>query len=64
MQAVTQYLQNLPEKQRNLFICRYWQAEPVASLAKRFAMNESTVKVTLARLRKRLQAYLRKEGLL
>ena len=64
MQAVTKYLQALPEKQRNLFICRYWQAEPVASLAKRFAMNENTVKVTLARLRKRLQAYLRKEGLL
>ena len=63
MQAVAAFLQNLPEKQRNLFICRYWQSEPVAALAGRFAKNENTVKVTLARLRKRLQKYLREEGL-
>ena len=64
MQAVTAFLAKCPARQRNLFICRYWQAAPVAELAARFDMTESNVKVTLARLRSRLQAYLRKEGLL
>ena len=64
MQAVTVFLQNLPEKQRDLFICRYWQSAAVADLAARFGMTENAVKVMLARLRKRLQTYLREEGLL
>ena len=64
MQAVTVFLQSLPEKHRNLFICRYWQSAAIAELAARFDMSESNVKVTLARIRKRLQKYLREEGLL
>ena len=64
MQAVTAFLQKLPEKQRNLFICRYWQSAAIAELAQRFDMTENHVKVTLARLRKQLQSYLREGGLL
>ena len=62
--AVTAFLRKLPEKQRNLFICRYWQSASLTELAAQFAMPESTVKVTLGRLRRRLQKYLRGEGLL
>ena len=64
LNTVTEFLQDLPEKQRNLFIYRYWQSEAVADLAALFGMTENHVKVTLARLRKRLQKHLRKEGLL
>ena len=64
MNAVTVFLKKLPEKQRNLFIYRYWQSEAIADLAVWFGMTENHVKVTLARLRKRLQKYLREEGLL
>lgn len=64
MRAVTAFLQNLPEKQCSLFICRYWQSAAITDLAKRFGMTENHVKVTLARMRKRLQNYLREEGLL
>ena len=63
-QAVTAFLQELPQKQRSLFMQRYWSAEPIAVLAQNFRMTENHVKVTLSRIRKRLQAYLRKEGLL
>ena len=62
--TVTEFLQGLPEKQRNLFIYRYWQSEAIADLAALFDMTENHVKVTLARLRKRLQKHLREEGLL
>jgi RNA polymerase sigma-70 factor (ECF subfamily) len=64
LNAVTAFLQGLPEQQRNLFIYRYWQAEAIADLAALSGMTENHVKVTLSRLRKRLQKYLREEGLL
>ncbi|MBP0989450.1 MAG: sigma-70 family RNA polymerase sigma factor [Oscillospiraceae bacterium] len=62
MKKVTAFLSQLPRNQRDLFICRYWQSESAAKLAERFDMTENNVKVTLSRLRKRLQEYLRKEG--
>ena len=63
MQAVTVFLQSLPEKHRNLFICRYWQSAAIAELAARFDMSESNVKVTLSRLRRDLRTSLEKEGI-
>lgn len=64
MQAVTKFLEKLPKQQRDLFLCRYWQAASITDLAARFQMTENHVKVTLSRLRKRLETYLREEGLL
>ncbi len=64
MQGVTVFLEQLPKQQRDLFICRYWQASSISDLAVRFHMTENHVKVTLSRLRNRLQKYLREEGLL
>ena len=62
MEKVTAFLTKLPKNQRDLFICRYWQSESVAQLSEHFDMTETNVKVTLSRLRKRLQDYLREEG--
>lgn len=62
--AVTAFLQKLPQKQRDLFVRRYWYATDIAALAEMFRMSENHVKVTLSRLRKRLKAALEKEGLL
>lgn len=64
MQAVTAFLRQQPQKHRDLFVCRYWQAASVAELAQQFGMTENHVKVTLSRLRKRLKAALQKEGFL
>ena len=64
LEAVTVFLQGLPQKQRDLFVRRYWYATDIAALAKMFHMTESYVRTTLTRLRKRLQKYLAKEGLL
>ena len=62
--AVTEFLRKLPQKQRNLFMRRYWYADDISSLCEMFHMTEGHVTVTLSRLRKRLQKYLEKEGLL
>ena len=62
--AITKYLGTLTQKQRDLFIRRYWSFSSFADLAKDFHMTENNVKVTLTRLRKRLMEYLKQEGFL
>ena len=62
--AINRFLQELPIKQRDLFVRRYWYLTDTVALAKMFHMTESHVRTTLTRLRKRLQKYLVKEGLL
>ena len=62
--AVVRFLQGLPKKQRDLFLRRYWRFSEYAELARDFGMTENNVQVTLSRLRKKLQKFLRKEGLL
>ena len=64
LRAVTAFLESLPQRQRDLFVRRYWYATDVAALSKMFRMTQSHVTMTLSRLRKRLQKYLQKEGLL
>ena len=62
--AVTAFLQGLPQKQRDLFVQRYWYSMDIAALAQISGMTENHVKVTLSRLRQRLKKQLEKEGLL
>ena len=62
--AVNAFLQGLPQKQRDLFVRRYWYGTEISVLSDMFRMTESHVTVTLSRLRKRLQKHLGKEGLL
>ena len=61
-QAVSAFLRQLPEAQRNLFLRRYWYLDSVASLSKRFGWSESKVKSMLFRCRQALRAYLIEEG--
>lgn len=62
--AVDLFLQGLPQRQRDLFVRRYWYADDIAALSQMFHMTESHVTVTLSRIRKRLKKHLEKEGLL
>lgn len=64
LEAVKLFLGSLPERQRNLFVRRYWHASPISEIAADFEMTEINVKMTLSRIRSRLQKHLRKEGLL
>ena len=54
----------LPERQRQVFLARYFYALPLSGIAARFSMRENTVKTTLHRTRRRLRDYLEQEELL
>lgn len=56
------FLDTLAERERNLFLRRYWFFDSVKELARSFRMSESNVKVTLYRIRKELKEYLKKEA--
>ncbi|SDA21852.1 RNA polymerase sigma-70 factor, ECF subfamily [Ruminococcus sp. YE71] len=56
------FLHSLPEKNRKLFLLRYWYMMPVAEIAKRNNMSEGAVKMILQRVRNKLKDYLEQEG--
>lgn len=59
---IENYLASLSETKRRIFVCRYWYADSVKDIAKRFRMKETAVSMTLNRLRKELQTYLEERG--
>lgn len=63
-EALSRFLQSLTAEQRTTFVLRYTYAMPIPEIAARKQVSESTVKVTLMRLRKKLRQYLELEGLL
>ncbi|MGM9619138.1 MAG: RNA polymerase sigma factor [Oscillospiraceae bacterium] len=56
------FLDTLEERDRFLFVRRYWYADSVAALAADFGISENNASVRLSRLRGKLKSYLRKEG--
>lgn len=56
------FLKNLPERDRGIFLRRYFYVEEMADIARRYAMKETNVRLILSRTRKKLADYLRKEG--
>lgn len=59
---ISQFLYDIEEQARHLFIRRYWYSESIKDLAMRFNMSTSKVTSTLFRTRNKLKAYLDKEG--
>lgn len=62
MRSVNAFLASLPAKKRSIFVRRYWFLDPVKRIAELMGTSEGTVKMTLARLRKKLREHLEKEG--
>ena len=60
--SLSRFLRTLHERERQIFVLRYWYAYPVSDIAKRFLLRENTVAVLLSRTRVRLKAFLTKEG--
>ncbi len=63
-EAVNRFLRTLPERECGVFLRRYWFAEPMAEVARRYGMREATVRTSLFRSREKLRRHLEKEGLL
>lgn len=61
---VNRFLHTLPERECSIFLRRYWYVEPLEDIAARYGLNGNTVKSSLFRTRKKLRAYLEKEGII
>lgn len=60
--AVNSFLSNLDQTARVAFVMRYFHGENIRGISERFQISESKVKSMLFRTRKKLGAYLEKEG--
>lgn len=62
--AINRYLETVSEKQRKIFVRRYFYMDSVAEIADLYELGQSDVKVTLLRMRRSLQKRLEDEGLM
>ena len=62
--AINAFVKNLPEKERNVFIRRYFFFESPEVIGKKFGYSKNHIGVILHRTRKKLKKYLEKEGFL
>ena len=62
-QLLNQFLEQLPKKSRMIFLRRYWYADSVAEIARRYQMSQSSVKTQLHRTRNKLRSFLEQEGI-
>lgn len=60
-EAVRSFVRGMQQPDRDLFIRRYWFMDTVAELSARWDMTTGQVTMRLARSRKKLAAYLKKE---
>ena len=60
IEIINSCLMSLDIDSRNVFVRRYWYAEPVKGIAVRYQMSESKVKSMLLRTRGKLKQYLEK----
>lgn len=62
--AVNRFLAQLPGRDRDIFLRRYFFVEDFASIARRHGIKETSVRTILSRTRKKLKTCLEKEGYL
>ena len=61
--VLNEFLRDLPQETRKLFVRRYFYLSPVKELAEEFHMSENQVAVQLFRTREKLRVLLEKEGI-
>ena len=62
--CIRRFVRELPARDGNVFVRRYFFTEPVAEIAGRYGLSENHVMVILSRIRKKLKTRLQKEGYL
>lgn len=60
--AVNHFLGTLPDRDRMVFLRRYFHVEDTAAIAGSMGVRETAVRTVLSRTRKKLKKYLEKEG--
>jgi len=62
--AINRFLASLNEKNRIPFVLRYWYVASVAEIAEKLGVSEESVRMSLARTRKKLKRFLTEEEFL
>ena len=62
-ETINSLLENLPETERKVFVCRYWYMDSVEEIAKRFDCSESKIASMLHRTRGKMRKLLEREGI-
>ncbi len=61
-ETINAFVSSLPDKNREIFLLRYWYLMSVKDISKRYEMSEGAVKMLLQRIREKLRICLEKEG--
>lgn len=61
-ETIDEFLADLKEGDRKIFVCRYYYFESVEEIAARFRFTSSKVKMSLKRTRDKLRVHLEQEG--
>ncbi len=61
-QCIADFTADLPQRERHIFIGRYFYAQSMADLAEELHLRENHVSVLLTRIRRKLRQQLEKEG--
>lgn len=61
-QTINRFVHTLPERDRNIFVRRYFFVETVEAIAEKQGLSANHVMVILSRTRQKLKTYLKKEG--
>lgn len=62
IKVINEFLESLPAQKRIAFVSRYCLCENIASIARRLGVTQNSVSVNLARTRKSLTEFLKREG--
>ncbi len=60
--CINQFVKDLPQRDGNVFLRRYFFAESTVEIGKRYGLTENNVAVILSRTRKKLRSYLEEKG--
>lgn len=62
VQSINTFLRGLQERERNIFLRKYYYVETNQCIAERYSISVKNVNTILSRTRQRLKAHLEKEG--
>ena len=62
--VINAFLDELPEHEQKVFVCRYWYFDSISTISVHFGFSESKVKSMLHRTRKKLRSKLLEEGVI
>ncbi|MBO5104122.1 MAG: sigma-70 family RNA polymerase sigma factor [Ruminococcus sp.] len=63
-QSINEFIGELPEIQRKVFVCRYWYFDSIEEIGRRFGFSKGKVKSMLYRIRRNLEKHLKQEEFL